>query len=294
MNPRPLLFALLLAYCLSGGTPAAARDVCGGSAPLRSAGRAGADAGQHATPEQAEPHHFEKYVFAGRRATPEQPADSLPAQTGRRVQRAAVEKTDPTKPVERISVSEVADRHAARRTSREQKAQRKAQKRKLRREILHFERLRDEAAVKFAREHQPADIRTPSWFDDFRITNLICAGDLFTGTVMLRFDITPQLGSYRLYMGGERNGTQAIANGNSHPASDHYGRVYTLRPGQPEQVIVEFYNISRRITRFDRVDISMGLSLNVLHLITLRDVPICWTYSDRAIGNYVRGQASKQ
>lgn len=173
-------------------------------------------------------------------------------------------------------------------TTKEQKARQKAQKKKLREETRRFSALRNEAVEKFARGHQPADINSPTFVNDFRITNVICAGDNITGTVMLRFDITPLYGRFRLYMGGERNGTCAFANGRSYPSSDHYGRVYTMRSGQPERVMVTFYNIAPGVERLDRVDISMGLALNALNIITLREVPIFWTYSDKAIKNFVR------
>ncbi len=129
-------------------------------------------------------------------------------------------------------------------TAKEQKALQKAQKKKLRREARHFESLRNEAIEKFARGHQPSEISTPSFVNDFCISNVICAGDNITGNVMLRFDITPLYGGFRLYMGGERNGTAAFAKGAAYPSSDHYGRVYTMRGGQPEHVVVMFYNIA--------------------------------------------------
>lgn len=178
-------------------------------------------------------------------------------------------------------------------TDKEQKALQKAQKKKLRQEVRHFASLRNEAVEKFAREHQPADISTPSFVNDFRISNVICAGDNITGTVMLHFDITPLYGGFRLYMGGERNGTCAFAKGKSYPSSDHYGRVYTMRGGQPEHVVVIFYNIAPGVDRLDRVDISMGLAINTLNIITMRNVPIFRTYSDKAIRNFVRENATK-
>lgn len=159
-------------------------------------------------------------------------------------------------------------------TAKEQKALQKAQKKKLRREARHFESLRNEAVEKFARGHQPSEISTPSFVNDFRISNVICAGDNITGTVMLHFDITPLYGGFRLYMGGERNGTSAFAKGVAYPSSDHYGRVYTMRGGQPEHVVVMFYNIAPGVDALDRVDISMGLALNTLNIITMRNVPI--------------------
>lgn len=178
-------------------------------------------------------------------------------------------------------------------TAKEQKALQKAQKKKLRQETRRFAALRNEAVEKFAREHQPTDIITPAFVNDFRITNVICAGDNITGTVMLRFDIAPLYGGFRLYMGGERNGTYAFAKGKAYPSSDHYGRIYTLRGGQPEHVVVTFYNIAPGVDRLDRVDISMGLAFNALNIITMRNVPIYWTYSDKAIKNFIREKSAK-
>ena len=163
-------------------------------------------------------------------------------------------------------------------TAKEQKALQKAQKKKLRREARHFESLRNEAIEKFARGHQPSEISTPSFVNDFCISNVICAGDNITGNVMLRFDITPLYGGFRLYMGGERNGTAAFAKGAAYPSSDHYGRVYTMRGGHPEHVVVMFYNIA----------------LNTLNIITMRNVPIFWTYTDKAIRNFVREKSAKE
>lgn len=45
--------------------------------------------------------------------------------------------------------------------------------------------------------------------------------------------------------------------------------------------------------RLDRVDVSMGLALNALNIISMRNVPIFWTYSDKAIKNYVQENANK-
>ena len=98
---------------------------------------------------------------------------------------------------------------------------------------------------------------------------------------MLHFDITPLYGGFRLYMGGERNGTYAFAKGLAYPSSDHYGRIYTMRSGQPEHIVVTFYNIAPGVERLDRVDVSMGLALNALNIISMRNVPIFWTYSDK-------------
>jgi len=37
----------------------------------------------------------------------------------------------------------------------------------------------------------------------------------------------------------------------------------------------------------------MGLALNALNIISMRNVPIFWTYSDKAIKNYVQENANK-
>lgn len=169
----------------------------------------------------------------------------------------------------------------------EQKARAKAQRQKVRREVRQYENLRNEAILDFARTHQPSAIFTPSFVDDFRISDVICAGDKTTGDVVLVFSITPLRYSFRLYMGGEQNGTIAYADGNSYPASDMYGRIYTLRNGQPEQITVTFYTIPEGVDVLDRVNVSMGLEFNILNLITMRNVPIYWTYSDKTIRYYV-------
>lgn len=175
------------------------------------------------------------------------------------------------------------------------KAEQKAQRKMLRQEERRFESLRNEAVLTFAKANQPKSIQTPMLIrNDLRISNIVCAGDDISGTVMIYMDVTPLLGAFQIFMGGERNGTCAIAKGNVYPSSDHYGRVYTLRSGEPEQVIVTFYNIAPGIQKLDRVDISMGLELATLNIITLRDLPIFWTYSDRAIRNFVRQQADKK
>ena len=111
---------------------------------------------------------------------------------------------------------------------------------------------------------------------------------------MLHFDITPLYGGFRLYMGGERNGTSAFAKGVAYPSSDHYGRVNTKLGGQPEQVVVMFYIIAPVVDALDREDISMGLALNTLNIITMRNIPIFWTYTDKAIRNFVREKSAKE
>mgnify|MGYP005870534685 CR=1 FL=1 len=85
----------------------------------------------------------------------------------------------------------------------------------------------------------------------------------------------------------------AFAKGLAYPSSDHYGRIYTMRSGQPEHIVVTFYNIAPGVERLDRVDVSMGLALNALNIISMRNVPIFWTYSDKAIKNYVQENANK-
>ena len=52
-------------------------------------------------------------------------------------------------------------------------------------------------------------------------------------------------------------------------------------------------NIAPGVERLDRVDVSMGLALNALNIISMRNVPIFWTYSDKAIKNYVQENANK-
>ena len=66
-----------------------------------------------------------------------------------------------------------------------------------------------------------------------------------------------------------------------------------MRGVQPEHVVVMFYNIAPGIDTLDRVDISMGLALNTLNIITMRNVPIFWTYTDKAIRNFVREKSAK-
>lgn len=181
-----------------------------------------------------------------------------------------------------------ADKQAA----KEQKALQKAQKKKVRAEIRYYESLRNEAVLKFARENQPRNVWTP-FGGDFRISNIVCAGDYVTRTVVLHFDILPLYSGIRLFMGGNRNGTQAVAGDERYPSQDHYGRIYTLRTGQAEQITVLFHDVAAGTKRFDRIDVSMGLSQQILNLITMQDVPIFWTYSDRVISNYVRDAAEK-
>ena len=69
--------------------------------------------------------------------------------------------------------------------------------------------------------------------------------------------------------------------------------IYTMRSGQPEHIVVTFYNIAPGVERLDRVDVSMGLALNALNIISMRNVPIFWTYSDKAIKNYVQENTNK-
>lgn len=186
------------------------------------------------------------------------------------------------------SAAQPADKQAA----KVQKALQKAQKKKIREEIRYFGSLRNEAVVKFARENPPRDVWTP-FKGDFRISNIVCAGDYATRTVVLHLDIMPLYGGIRLFMGGNRNGTQAFAGDERYPSEDLYGRIYTLRTGQAEQITVLFRDVDPTTKRFERVDISMGLAQNIMNLISLRDVSIFWTYSDRVISNYVREKKSQ-
>nr|WP_195461998.1 hypothetical protein [Alistipes sp. D31t1_170403_E11] len=181
-----------------------------------------------------------------------------------------------------------------RKAAREQKAQERAQKKSIKAEIRYYESLRNEAVAEFAKKHQPASIETPGMGNEIRVSDIVCAGDNISGTVVLHLQVTPTFGPFRLFMGGKNNGTQALAKGISYPSSDTYGRIYTLRSGQPEPVIVMFYDIAPGVERLDRVDISMGLALSALNIITLKDVPIIWTYSNKAISNYLRKPETKK
>lgn len=186
--------------------------------------------------------------------------------------------------------AESADKKAA----REQKAREREQKKEIKAEIRYYESLRNEAVTEFAKKHQPVSIETPGLGNEIRVSDIVCAGDTISGTVVLHLQVTPTFGSFRLFMGGENNGTRALAKGISYPSSDIYGRIYTLRSGMPEPVIVMFYDIAPGVERLDRVDISMGLALSTLNIITLKDVPIIWTYSDKAISSYLRKTATKE
>lgn len=187
------------------------------------------------------------------------------------------------------SAAKPADKQEA----RLRKEREKSQKKEIRREIRRYASLRNEAVLDFAARNPPAEVEVPSALNELRVTKVVCAGDNITGTVVLHFYVTPLLRSFRLYMGGEDNGTRAFARGNVYPSADHYGRIYTLRSGQPELITVLFYNIAPGIDRLDRVDVSLGLELNLLNMIRMKNVPVYWTYTDKAIGNFVRSKAEK-
>ncbi|MFR6634465.1 MAG: hypothetical protein ACLUQ6_05775 [Alistipes onderdonkii] len=179
-------------------------------------------------------------------------------------------------------------------TAKEQKALQKAQKKKLRREARHFESLRNETVEKFARGHQPSEISTPSFVNDFRISNVICAGDNITGNVMLRFDITPLYGGSASIWAASATARPRLCQRRG------LSFVRPLRPGLHDarrttraRRVVMFYNIAPGIDTLDRVDISIGLALNTLNIITMRNVPIFWTYTDKAIRNFVREKSAK-
>lgn len=187
------------------------------------------------------------------------------------------------------SAAKPADKQEA----RLRKEREKSQKKEIRREIRRYASVRNEAVLDFAARNPPAEVEVPSALNELRVSKVVCAGDNITGTVVLHFYVTPLLGSFRIYMGGEDNGTRAYARGNVYPSADHYGRIYTLRSGQPELITVLFYNIAPGIDRLDRVDVSLGLELNLLNMIRMKNVPVYWTYTDKAIGNFVRSKAEK-
>ena len=178
-------------------------------------------------------------------------------------------------------------------TAKEQKALQKAQKKNSAGKRGISNPLRNEAVEKFARGHQPSEISTPLVRKRLPHFERHLRREQHHGQRDAAFRHHTPLRGFRLYMGGERNGTAAFAKGAAYPSSDHYGRVYTMRGGQPEHVVVMFYNIAPGIDTLDRVDISMGLALNTLNIITMRNVPIFWTYTDKAIRNFVREKSAK-
>ena len=68
---------------------------------------------------------------------------------------------------------------------------------------------------------------------------------------------------------GERNGTYAFAKGLAYPSSDHYGRIYTMRSGQPEHIVVTFYNIAPGVERLDPTASSAVVNLIWVVIFTL-------------------------
>ena len=91
---------------------------------------------------------------------------------------------------------------------------------------------------------------------------------------MLHFDITPLYGGFRLYMGGERNGTYAFAKGLATLRRTITAASTSMRRRSSEHIVVTFHNIAPGVERLDRVDVSMGLALNALNIISMRNVPI--------------------
>lgn len=168
-----------------------------------------------------------------------------------------------------------------------QKQLQKEQRKQQRDEIRYYESLRNDAVVAFAKKHQPEVVYTP-FIHHFNITDVACAGDNITGTVMLHFRISPLIDGFRIFMGGNRNGTRAYTDEDYYESDNLYGRIYTFRSGDSENVIITFRNVDRKTTKFNRINISMGLSLNILNQIVMTNVPIFWTESDETIRNYVK------
>lgn len=173
---------------------------------------------------------------------------------------------------------------------KERKRIEKEQRKQQREEIRDYESLRNEAVLAFAKTHQPTLVSTP-FGNFFTLTDIVCAGDLATGTVMLHFKLNPVSNGFRLFMGGSRNGTQGYADGTYYESDDLYGRIYRFTGG-PQQIIVTLRDVAPETPKFDQVDISMGLHRDILNLIVMRNVPIYWTESDRTIRNFVKSGAA--
>lgn len=172
---------------------------------------------------------------------------------------------------------------------KERKRIEKEQRKQQRAEIRYYESLRNDAVLAFARTHQPTLVSTP-FGNFFSLTDIVCAGDRATGTVVLHFKLNPVSNGFRLFMGGSRNGTRAYADGTYYESDDMYGRIYHFTGG-PQQIIVTLRGVEPDTPKFDQVDISMGLHRDILNLIVMRNVPICWTESDRTIRNWVKAAA---
>ena len=172
---------------------------------------------------------------------------------------------------------------------KERKRIEKQQRKQQREEIRYYESLRNDAVLAFAETHQPTLVSMP-FGNFFSLTDIVCAGDRATGTVMLHFKLNPVSTGFRLVMGGSRNGTRAYADGTYYESDDLYGRVYNFTGG-PEQIIVTLRGVPPETPQFDQVDISMGLHRDILNLVVMRNVPICWTESDRTIRNWVKAGA---
>lgn len=179
---------------------------------------------------------------------------------------------------------------SAKETKKERRRIEKEQRKQQRSEIRYYESLRDEAVLSFAKTHQPTLVSTP-FGNFFSLTDIVCAGDRATGTVMLHFRLNPVSNGFRLFMGGSRNGTRAYADGTYYESDDLYGRIYRFTGG-PQQIIVTLRGVQPETPKFDQVDISVGLHRDILNLIVMRNVPIFWTDSDRTIRNYVKSGAA--
>lgn len=177
----------------------------------------------------------------------------------------------------------------AKELKKERKRVEKEQRRKQREEIRCYESLRNEAVLKFAKSHQPSLISTP-FGNFFTLSDIVCAGDNATGTVMVYFKLNPVTSGFRIFMGGSRNGTRAYYDGTYYESDDMYGRIYRFSGG-PEEVVVTLHGVEPGTPKFDQVDISMGLRRDILNLIVLRNLPIFWTDSDRTIRNWVKAGA---
>lgn len=178
---------------------------------------------------------------------------------------------------------------AAKELKKERKRVEKEQRKQQRAEIRYYESLRNEAVLAFAKTHQPTLVSMP-FGNFFSLTDIVCAGDRATGTVMLHFKLNPVSNGFRLFMGGSRNGTRGYADGTYYESDDMYGRIYNFTGG-PQEIIVTLRGMAPGTPQFDQVDISMGLHRDILNLIVMRNVPIYWTDSDRTIRNWVKAGA---
>lgn len=173
---------------------------------------------------------------------------------------------------------------------REEKQARRQEKKQLQQQISRYQYLRDEAAIEFAKKHQPTSVMSP-FAADFTISNIICGGDTETGTVMLYFTVTSKrIDGYRLLLGGSHSGTRAFADGEIYDSASIYGHAYTIRTGMPEQIVITLNQVDTSIKKFAQFDIGIGIRENVMNIITMHEVPIFWTSSNRTIRDYVRSE----